>query len=170
MARKLLTASIALTVMVGLTSVGGIASANVAASPTTASDVSTVKNSKLGTILVSGGSAVYTMKTSKASCTAQCAKTWIPVLLPSGVMTATAGSGADASKLGTMATSDGALQVTYGGQPLYWYSKDKGSSQAKGNNVSDKWGKWSSVVTVKSSSGSGNNGGGSNSGTGGTAF
>ena len=76
------------------------------------------------------------------------------MLLPQGVTTATAGTGVDASKLGTVAAADGALQVTYSGKPLYWFSKDKAPGQVHGN-VTDKWGKWSTVVTAKSSSGSG---------------
>jgi len=99
---------------------------------------------------------------------AACLKIWMPVLLPEGVTSATADGSADASKLGTVAAADGALQVTYGGKPLYWFSKDKAAGQVHGN-VSDKWGKWSTVATSKSSSGSGGSDK-TNTGTGGTAF
>jgi predicted lipoprotein with Yx(FWY)xxD motif len=140
--------------------------AGAATSPTTASVISTAKNAKLGTILVSDtGNAAYALKASKTACTAACLKIWPPVLLPEGVTTATAGTGVDASKLGTMAAAGGALQVTYFGKALYWYSKDKAPGQVRGN-LTDKWGKWSTVVTKKSSSGSG----GSNAGTGGVSF
>jgi predicted lipoprotein with Yx(FWY)xxD motif len=138
--------------------------AAAATGPTTASDISTAKNAKLGTILVSGNT-VYTLKPSKTACDAKCLKIWLPVLLPDGVTTATAGTGVDESKLGTVATDGGALQVTYAGKALYWFSKDKAAGQVHGN-LTDKWGKWSTVVTKKSSSGSGD----SNAGTGGTAF
>ena len=121
-----------------------------ATTPTTATVISTAKNDKLGTILVSGNT-VYTVKT-KAACTAQCAKTWTAVVLPSGVTDATAGSGVDTSKLGTKETSDGSLQVTYGGKPLYWSTKDKAPGQVHGA-VSDKWGKWAAVVTAAAKSG-----------------
>ena len=76
-----------------------------------------------------------------------------------------AGTGVDASKLGTAAAADGAMQVTYAGKTLYWFAKDKAPGQVKGN-VTDKWGKWTTVATKKSSSGSGN----TNAGTGGTSF
>lgn len=141
-----------------------LSTAAAAAGPTTATAISTAQNAKLGTILVAGNT-VYTLKASKTACTAACLKTWPPVLLPQGVTSATADTGVDASKLGTAAAADGALQVTYSGKALYWFSKDKAPGQVKGN-VTDKWGKWSTVVTKKSSSGSST----TNAGTGGTSF
>jgi predicted lipoprotein with Yx(FWY)xxD motif len=141
--------------------------AGAATSPTTASVISTAKNAKLGTILVSG-TTVYALKPSKTACTAACLKAWPPVVLPSGVTAATAGTGVDASKLGTVATADGALQITYAGKRLYWFAKDKAPGQVKGN-LTDKWGKWYTMVTAKSSSGS-KSPSTTNSGTGGTGF
>ena len=138
--------------------------AGAVSSPTTASVISTAKNSKLGAILVSGNT-VYTLKPSKTACTAQCLKAWPPVLLPDGVTTATAGAGVDASKLGTVAAADGGLQVTYSGKRLYWFTKDQAPGQVHGN-VSNKWGKWSTMQTAKSNSGSNH----TNAGTGGTSF
>jgi predicted lipoprotein with Yx(FWY)xxD motif len=138
--------------------------AGAATGPRTATDISTIKNAKLGTLLVAD-ETVYTLKPSKTACTAKCLAAWPPVELPAGVMAATAGTGVDASKLGTKPTADGALQVTYGGKPLYWFVKDTATGQVKGN-ITDKWGKWLSVVTVASKSHSG----GSNAGTGGVSF
>jgi predicted lipoprotein with Yx(FWY)xxD motif len=140
--------------------------AATAATPTAATEISTAKSSKLGTILVAGNT-VYTLKHEKAACDAACVKARPPVVLPQGVTTATAGSGVDASKLGTVTTADGELQITYAGDALYRSAKDKHPGQVHGA-ATDKWGKWSAVVT-KRSSGSGS-GGGSNAGTGGTAF
>jgi predicted lipoprotein with Yx(FWY)xxD motif len=169
MARKLLIASIALVATLGFAATDGVASANVAAaSPTTASVISTAKNAKLGTILVSGNT-VYTLKASKTACSADCLKAWLPVLLPPSVTTAMADTGVDASKLGTVAAAGGALQVTYSGKALYWYAKDTAPGQVHGN-VTNKWGKWSTVVTAKSSSGSGKTNDSSNAGTGGAGF
>lgn len=141
--------------------------AAAATGPTTTSEISTAKSAKLGTILVSDtGNTVYILKPSKTACSAKCLKIWPPVRLADGVTTATAGTGVDESKLGTMADADGALQVTYAGKPLYWFSKDKAPGQVHGN-VTDQWGKWSMVVTKKSSSGSG---GDKTPGTGGVSF
>jgi predicted lipoprotein with Yx(FWY)xxD motif len=139
-----------------------------APSQRTASEITTAKDSKLGTILVAGDT-VYTLKASNVACTAKCLKAWPPVLLPDGTTSATAGTGVDAAKLGTKATAAGALQVTYDGKPLYWFVKDKAPGDVKGN-VTDKWGKWATVVTAKSTSGSNGGTGTTNAGTGGTAF
>ncbi len=139
--------------------------------------VSTTKNAKLGTILVSG-KTVYTLQASKTPCSTACLKIWPALKLPQGVTKATAGKGVSASKLGSVKLSNGTRQVTYGGKRLYWFSGDSGAGQVHGN-VTDLWGKWSTVVTVKpatSSSGSGSNSssnsgsGGSTAGSGGASF
>ena len=146
--------------------------AGAATSEATATTISTAQNPKLGTVLVAGdnGTAIYTLKPSKTACTGKCLKVWPPVVLPSGVTTATAGPGVDASKLGTVKDAAGDLQITYGGKPLYWFYKDKASGQVKGN-IKDKWGKWAAVVTAKGKANSGSGGSNkTNSGTGGTAF
>ena len=139
---RIAAAALALGGLSALTFAPSIATA--ATRPTTATMVSTAKNPKLGTILVSG-TTVYALTASKTACTAKCLKVWRPVLLPRGVMAATAGTGVDASKLGTVATTNGALQITYSGQPLYWFAKDTAPGQVKGN-VKNKWGKWYAVV------------------------
>jgi len=113
--------------------------------------ISTLKTSKFGTILVSG-KTLYTLKPSSAACTASCQKFWPELLLPKGVTSATAGKGVSAAKLGTVVRSGGALQVTYAGKPLYWYVLDTAPGQVKGN-VTDTWGKWSDVATIKPAGG-----------------
>jgi predicted lipoprotein with Yx(FWY)xxD motif len=113
--------------------------------------ISTIKTSKYGTILVSG-TTVYTLTSNGTACTATCLKYWPEVLLAKGAKKATAGSGVSAAKLGTIKRAGGELQVTYGGKPLYWFFKDKAPGQVNGN-LTDTWGKWSVVVTVKPSSG-----------------
>ncbi|HEX4530576.1 MAG TPA: hypothetical protein VIA11_14325 [Acidimicrobiia bacterium] len=130
----------------------------------TASEISTAKNAKFGTLLVAAEDTVYTLKPSKTACTAKCLKVWPPVELPAGMTAATAGTGVDAAKLGTKALADGTMQVTYSGKPLYWFFKDKAPGQVKGN-ITDKWGKWLSVVTVPGKSKPS-----SNAGTGGVSF
>jgi len=159
----------AVVVAAGALGLAVIAPAAAAGSSQTASEIGTAKNSKLGTILVAGDSAVYTLKAAKTSCDDACLKAFPPVVLPSGMTSATAGSGVDQSKLGTATTSTGELQVTYDGKPLYWYAKDKSATKAQ--NVSDKWGKWSAVVSKSSGSSGGSGGSGkTDAGSGGTAF
>jgi predicted lipoprotein with Yx(FWY)xxD motif len=109
--------------------------------------VTTSKNAIYGTILVSG-TAVYTVKAAKTSCGTTCLKVWPEVLLPKGVKKAKAGTGVAAGKLGTVKRRGGALQVTYNGKALYWFSGDTRSGQVKGN-IKDKWGAWSVVVIAK---------------------
>jgi predicted lipoprotein with Yx(FWY)xxD motif len=136
--------------------------------------ISTVKNAKLGTILVSG-KTLYTLNASKVACATQCVKIWPEVTLPKGVTKATAGSGVSASKLGTVQRAGGVVQVTYEGKALYWFSGDTAAGQVHGD-VTDTWGTWSAVVTAKSATSSSGSGSGSgsgsagNSGTGGAAF
>ncbi len=135
--------------------------------------VSTTKNPRFGTILVSG-KTVYTLKASSAPCNALCLKIWPALVLPKGVTKAAAGSGVSAAKLGTVRRHGGVLQVTYSGKPLYWFVGDRGANQVHGE-ITDKWGTWSVVVTSKSGqtssgSGSGSGSGGTTAGSGGVSF
>lgn len=158
---------------VALGGVSGVVVVDGAASAATNVVVSTTKNAKLGTILVSG-KTVYTLKASKIPCSTACLKIWPALKLPQGVKKATAGKGVSAAKLGTVRLKNGALQVTYAGKPLYWFAGDSGPGQVHGN-VTDTWGMWSAVVTAKpvsSSSGttSTSGSGGSTAGSGGASF
>lgn len=158
---------------VALGGLSGVALAEGAAGAASAVVVSTTKNAKLGTILVSG-KTVYTLKASKTPCSTACLKVWPALKLPQGVKKATAGKGVSAAKLGTVKLKSGALQVTYGGKPLYFFVGDSSSGQVHGN-LTDTWGKWSAVVTAKpssSSSGTSSNSGsgGSTAGSGGASF
>ena len=129
--------------------------------------VSTATNATYGTILVSGNT-VYTLKPNSVACTTECLKAWPEVLLAKGETKAVAGKGVNAALLGSVARPGGLRQVTYKGKALYWFYKDKAPGQVKGVGT-DKWGKWSVVVTVKPSGGGTTTTTG-NPGTGGTAF
>jgi predicted lipoprotein with Yx(FWY)xxD motif len=160
-----------------IVAVGGISLSVIASTEAGAASgvtVSTTKNAKMGTILVSG-KTLYTLKPSSTKCTAACLVVWPALTLPAGVSKATAGSGVNASKLGTV-KRNGVVQVTYGKKPLYFFSGDTGSGQVNGV-VTDTWGKWSAVVTKKaagsnsgSSGSSSNSGSNSSAGGGGAAF
>ena len=151
---------------------GGLSAsvASAAAATATSTVVSTSQSSTYGTILVSG-KTVYTLKPSKVACTAKCLKVWPELLLPKGVKTATAGPGVNAASLGTAKGSGGSLQVTYAGRRLYWFVNDSAAGQVNGN-ITDKWGKWSVVVTAKPSHSTSGSGGTptSSAGTGGVSF
>ncbi len=88
---------------------------------------------KPGTFLVdSQGRALYLWqadKSTQSTCSGACAQAW-PPLTTSG--TPKVASGAKASLLGTTKRSDGTMQVTYDGHPLYLFSGDTGAGQTNG--------------------------------------
>jgi predicted lipoprotein with Yx(FWY)xxD motif len=87
----------------------------------------------LGTILVDGqGRTLYLFEkdtNGRSHCSGACAQTWPPVTTTGAPK---AGSGLTASLLGTTARSDGSMQVTYHGHPLYEFSGDSGAGQTNG--------------------------------------
>jgi predicted lipoprotein with Yx(FWY)xxD motif len=145
--RGTVTAALAIGIGVGAAFIVAGPAASASASATKSLTVSTTVSATYGTILVSG-KTLYTVKPSSVACTAQCLRIWHEVALPKAVKKAKAGHGVNAAKLGTKKRSHGVLQVTYAGEPLYWFVGDTAAGQVNGN-VSDKWGKWSVVVTAK---------------------
>ncbi len=105
--------------------------------------VGAAKSPQLGTILVdSKGFTLYDFhkdKGTQSACYGACAGTW-PPLSTGGAPQAT--SGAEASKLGTTERSDGTMQVTYAGHPLYTYVADTKPGEAKGNDFSSYGAQW----------------------------
>jgi predicted lipoprotein with Yx(FWY)xxD motif len=73
---------------------------------------------------------------TKSNCSGSCATYWPPVKGP-----VTAGSGVTGT-LGTITRSDGTMQATYIGHPLYTYVGDKSPGQAKGNGLNLSGGLW----------------------------
>jgi predicted lipoprotein with Yx(FWY)xxD motif len=140
--------AVALVLALGLSACGGSDnSATVAAPSASASNTSVSSTSggatvgtssagSLGTILVdSQGNTLYVFDKdtgTQSTCSGTCATDW-PPLRADGKPTA--GSGADASMLGTTPRSDGKPQVTYNGHPLYTFSADGGPGQTSGQGV-----------------------------------
>ena len=90
----------------------------------------------MGTILVaaSNNHTVYTFDSDTpgaSKCNGGCATTWPPLTVPAGT-TPTGGPGVT-GKLGTITRSDGSLQVTYKGMPLYFFHSDAQAGDTKGN-------------------------------------
>ena len=125
--------------------------------------VSSKSISGVGDVLVdTDGMTLYYLKTETPGnimCTGSCATAWPPLLLPPGETAATAGSGVDASKLGTITRPDGGTQVTFDGKPLYLFASDQSAGQATGQGVAGFF--------VVSASGSGSSGSGASGSTGG---
>jgi len=77
---------------------------------------------------------------SRSACYGQCAAYWPPV-----TGSPAAGPGVTGSKLGTIRRTDGTLQVTYAGHPLYTYIGDTAPGQASGNDIDLNGGFWYEV-------------------------
>ncbi len=84
-----------------------------------------VVNSDFGRVIADGkGEAFYLFDkedSKKPRCYGACAQVWPPVLTKGRPV---AGSGVQQSLLGTTKRSNGKLQVTYAGHPLYYYVDD----------------------------------------------
>lgn len=84
-----------------------------------------VVGSDYGRVIADGkGEAFYLFdkeSSKKPRCYGACASVWPPVLTKGKPV---AGSGAKQSLLGTTRRANGKLQVTYAGQPLYYYVDD----------------------------------------------
>ena len=116
------------------------ATASPSPSPSPEASAETIKvatNAKLGPILVDGeGKTVYLWVAdtgTSSTCYTTCATFWPPVLTTGAPQ---AGAGAQASLLGTTTRTDGKVQVTYAGHPLYYFVKDKqpGDATGQGSN------------------------------------
>ena len=149
MKRKLLAAGAFTLITVLATACGsspstGTASASPSSSPAGAgTKVAVANNSKLGQILVDDkGMTLYLFvkdTSTSSTCYDQCAQFW-PPLLTSGAPQA--GTGANQSLLGTTTRTDGKVEVTYAGHPLYYFLKDKATGDITGQGVNgfgDLW-------------------------------
>ena len=112
----------------GVAVVVGAAVLSVVASAQSASGAAarlSVRSSVYGkTLFGPSGKVVYVFgadRGSKSRCYGVCAKAWPPLLTRAAPV---AGRGVEAKLLGTTRRRDGALQVTYNGHPLYYYSAD----------------------------------------------
>ena len=152
---------------------GGGGSDNASASPPkTASGqsatVGTASAGNLGTILVdSQGRTLYLFAKdsgTKSACFGACASAW-PPLRDGGKPTA--GSGLNASLLGTTNRSDGNPQVTYNGHPLYTFIMDQNAGDTNGQGSTAFGGSWftlnssgNQVTAAQTTTTSGSSGGG----------
>ena len=72
----------------------------------------------------------------ESACYNKCAEIWPPVLTE---IAPVAGTGVKGDLLGTIKRTDGKLQVTFNGLPLYYYFDDKAAGELKGQNVNSVW-------------------------------
>jgi len=106
-------------------------------------------SSGLGRILVDGrGRTLYLFEKDRrgsSGCAGLCATYW-PPLLTNGKSIAS--KGAKRSLLGKIRRADGTHQVTYAGQPLYFFSGDARSGQINGEGLTDFGAAWYALSPV----------------------
>jgi predicted lipoprotein with Yx(FWY)xxD motif len=119
----------------------GSSGGSTSSGSTPASTSSVVKTAKIGgaTVLTNGkGLTLYTFAIdgmNKSKCDASCIHYWPPL---KGPVTATGISGT----FTTIKRSDGTVQETWNGHPLYTYIGDSAPGQDKGNGLNLSGGVW----------------------------
>jgi len=101
-------------------------------------------NATLGTYLIGyTGMTLYTYTKdtgSVSTCYDTCATNWPPYIVGAEDNVKQVKSGVNASKVGTTIRTDGTIQMTYDGKPLYFYAKDRANtSDATGQGVGGVW-------------------------------
>jgi predicted lipoprotein with Yx(FWY)xxD motif len=101
----------------------------------------------VGPVLVDGrGITLYLFETDQrgkpSRCYDICAVQWPPDVLPVGVTAPRAGPGVVTPLLGTVPRTDGTVQITYHGWPLYYWPPDKAPGKATGQALTNAGGRW----------------------------
>jgi predicted lipoprotein with Yx(FWY)xxD motif len=124
---------------------GSVAAASgTPSSPVTAEGRAPLSTTTIGGVTVltnASGRTLYWFApdtSTSSACYGTCAAYWPPVF---GLPAASSPSVITA-KLGTIRRTDGTLQATYSGHPLYTYIGDTAPGQASGNNVNLNGGLW----------------------------
>jgi predicted lipoprotein with Yx(FWY)xxD motif len=103
-------------------------------------EVKVTKHAILGDFLTDGaGRSLYLFfrdELNVSTATGATLTSWPPLYTDAAPV---AGAGAAAAKLGTFTRSDGKLQVTYGGWPLYYRFDDAAAGDIKGQAVGNNW-------------------------------
>jgi predicted lipoprotein with Yx(FWY)xxD motif len=93
-----------------------------------------------GSILVdAAGLTLYLFTNDEpdvSNCYGGCATNWPPLLVD---MDPHAGDGVQTDFLGTTTRTDGSVQVTYGGWPLYYFINDSSPGETNGQGVGGVW-------------------------------
>src|SRR5260370_27854223 len=155
--RWLVPASLAAAALIA-TGCGSSSSTSAAAA---ASTLNTTKIGGANVLTNAKGFTLYwfALDTSTASkCNGQCASVWPPVKGPASPRSGVTGT------LAPLTRSDGSVQATWNGHPLYTYKGDTAPGQNKGNGLTLSGGVWHEVVLTgaapKTKSSSSSSGGG----------
>ena len=112
----------------------------------------TVKTATIAGVTVLTSSKGFTLYSfapdtpATSKCNGTCAQNWPPV---QGPVTAAGVTGT----FGTITRSDGSVQATFDGHPLYTFVGDAAPGQAKGNGLNAAGGLWHEITTSGSAPG-----------------
>ena len=147
----------------GTSSTGGSTSTRTSTSSPAAATAGSLKTATIGGVTVLTSAKGFTLYSfapdtpTKSNCNGTCAQNWPPV---KGPATASGVTGT----FGTIKRSDGSVQATFDGHPLYTFVGDTAPGQAKGNGLNAAGGLWHEITTSGTapagSSSSGSSGGG----------
>jgi predicted lipoprotein with Yx(FWY)xxD motif len=141
---RMVAASVAAVSVAALAVLG--ASVAVATGPGATATGGSLKTTHIGGVTVltnAKGRTLYWFApdtATRSACYGTCAAYWPPVR-----GAATAGPGVT-GRLGTITRSDGPVQATYDGHPLYTYAGDTAAGQANGNRLNLNGGLWYEVT------------------------
>ena len=140
-------AAAAVAALVGCSSAGASPSPSASsASSAAAATTGTVKTATIAGVTVltnSKGFTLYSFAPDTATtskCNGTCAQNWPPV---TGPVTAAGVTGT----FGTIKRSDGSIQATFDGHPLYTFVGDTAPGQAKGNGLNAAGGLWHEITS-----------------------
>jgi predicted lipoprotein with Yx(FWY)xxD motif len=141
---RVIAASAAVVSVAALAMLGGsVAAAGSSAATAAGGTLQTVRIGGVTVLANAKGLTLYSFAPDTATtsaCYGSCAVYWPPVTGP-----VTAGPGVT-GKLATIKRSDGSVQATYDGHPLYTYIGDSAAGQAHGNNLNLNGGLWHEVT------------------------
>jgi predicted lipoprotein with Yx(FWY)xxD motif len=141
---KVIAASVAVVSVAALAVLGAsVAAAGPSAATAAGGTLQTVRIGGMTVLANAKGLTLYWFApdtATRSACYGTCAVYWPPVTGP-----ATAGPGVT-GKLATIKRSDGSVQATYDGHPLYTYVGDSAAGQANGNNLNLNGGLWHEVT------------------------
>jgi predicted lipoprotein with Yx(FWY)xxD motif len=113
------------------------ASSTPAKSPSGSALVNSADTASLGNIIVGpNGRTLYIFRKDtgpNSTCSGACAAEWPPLTTASGKVTTS--GGVSSSALKAVRRSDGKMQVTFNGRPLYYFAGDSAAGQANGQGL-----------------------------------
>jgi predicted lipoprotein with Yx(FWY)xxD motif len=127
----------------GTSAAGGGSTSTSSPAAATAGSLKTATIGGATVLTNSKGFTLYSFApdtSTKSNCNGTCAQNWPPV---QGQATAAGVKGT----FGTIKRSDGSVQATFDGHPLYTFVGDTAPGQAKGNGLNVAGGLWHEITT-----------------------